>query len=87
MISRPKNTRLRKIYRACEFLETGDQVHSCIALAYADGASWPCHSPLANQYGEFYERYCGIAWPVNDKDQRIIMLLLFAEVGLEGVRE
>ncbi len=77
------------VYRACEALEIGEETYSCNALVdFSDMANV---FKITNSYSKFYNKDKEDSWLENSyqgsisheelKPIRIILLLLFAEVG------
>ncbi len=91
MTKREKNI----IYKACEALESGSLFEapygwSCRAIDFAIGGKKRLEGPatkLAKRYAKFYEKSSGDPYWLNEYfetnriKRRIILLLLFAEVG------
>lgn len=90
MTKKDKATLLKAACRiAC-----GQSHYSCVAIATAGDAPAVLKSRLVREYGEFYEKAFYLPWfgvTVNEnersriRNQRILLLLWFREVGLEGI--
>jgi hypothetical protein len=84
-----QDQRQKKIYRACELLETRVRLMSCVALGHADLGS-PIRydtSELVKEYGAFYEMSNFAEWGPMDTNQRILMLLLFLTASADVLNE
>ncbi len=82
----------RLIHKAAELITTGEQAQSCISLDKVSG-SW--HSDLRESYAEFYGKNSKELWfgpyyeysrSIESKNARIILLLLYAEVGILRIK-
>lgn len=85
----------KKVYRACNLLEKEKEIFSCYALCGKEIWQNYLHNKTIRNYEKFYGKGMG-HWggrltdsldpnPYRDKNRRIIMLLLFLEVGFEGI--
>ena len=74
--------------KAAELIETEREVWSCWALDAAqrrESGIFTAGTQLSRDYKKFYEQsddvWPGLKYDRNQKDQRVIMLLLFAYTG------
>ena len=83
---------LERIVRACELVESGEERFSCHAIEYGVPTKITTRyskleEDLAKHYAAFYDRTVYTAWGFDDKDDRLIAMLLFAEVEGGGVEQ
>jgi hypothetical protein len=79
---------------ACR-IACGQSYYSCVAIASTEGESTYFVSSLVRDYARFYNKHTFLTW-FDDfaadeetitclRNQRILLLLWFREVGLEGI--
>ena len=83
---------LRRVAVACELVETAKEKYSCLAIEYGVGedehvSDAAKEAQLADQYAAFYGQCPTNTWGFDDKDDRLIAMLLFAEVEGGGVEQ
>lgn len=76
---------------AAELIATRRRQYSCFAIFLSFNSDEICRSRLRDKYAKFYDKNPLEYWGINDEDWReaqnlrILMLLWFREVGLEGI--
>jgi len=79
--------RKRICYKAMKVIAEDEQTYSCIALLFSGKRDITNYT---GRYAYFYGKHVGKVWvmPSSDaKNHRLMLLALFAEVGVEGMNE
>jgi hypothetical protein len=84
--------RKKILYQAAELIATGNERASCLAISVSEGWNRDSANSLKSQYCRFWDKdpkeFWFDAWETKVLlSVRILLLLWFAEVGLEGIEK